>query len=95
MIRRIAEVELREKILQSVILPGSKLWMLLNFGNVLGSQLFEEIRLTGQESRQRGVEIGGDAPNEPTELWCSAIICRVGGELDRGARNPAHEPVLA
>ena len=94
-IPRIAEVELRKKILQGVILPGSKLRMLQNFGNVFGSQLLEEVRLSGKKSRQRAVEIGSDAPNQPTQFWCSAIIRSVGGELDRGARNPAHELILA
>ena len=69
--------------------------MLGHFGQVLESQLLEEIGLSGEESRQRGVEVRSNAPDQATELWCASIVCRVGDELDGRSRNPAKEPVLA
>ena len=94
-IRWIAQVELQEHVRERVVRLELQLGMLGDLGEILRSQLREQIRFARKESRQRRIEVRRQAPDQATELGCAAIVGRVGGELDCGARDPPHEPVLA
>src|SRR6267142_2335648 len=94
-VRRIAQVELSERVLKGVVLPGAQLRMLRYLGDVLGAKLLDDVGLTGEKSRQRGLEVGCNAPDQSIELRRAAIVGRVCDELNGRARDPANESVLA
>lgn len=57
----VAEIELREQVGEPPIRLRSQLGVLRDFLEILRTQHLEEVRLAAEESRERGVEIRGDA----------------------------------
>src|SRR6266550_8146087 len=68
--------------------------MLRYLGQVFRTENLEEIGLSGQESRQRSVEIRSNAPDHSAKLRSAAIIRAVCHYFHRSTRCPPHEPEL-